>query len=82
MAFINLLFKFIDRITLGVLYLTVPFITFTLLYFFLRRGVHDSHISVIIDVSIILFININILGILIINKLNKIYKKIKDLIEE
>lgn len=69
--------KYIDKITLLFLFLIVPFFTFFILFFLFKTQIEDVHVVMILVMNTLLYIDINILGLVMIRKLNKIIKQLK-----
>lgn len=76
-SFFYFIIKYIDKITLLFLFLIVPFFIFFILFFLFKTQIEDVHVVMILVMNTLLYIDINILGLVMIRKLNKIIKQLK-----
>lgn len=79
LSLIYFILKYIDKIMIAMCFTILPLILFFTFFIFFKTKTEDSHITIIMTVTSILFVNINILGIVLIKKLNKIIKFFKEL---
>ena len=69
--------KYFDKVILFFFFTFVPFIVFMFLLFYFKTKTDDLHLIFIMSTNTVLFININVLGIVLIKKINKVIKLIK-----
>lgn len=79
LSLIYFILKYIDKIMIVMCYTVLPLLLFFVFFIFFKTKTEDSHITVIMTVTSILFVNINILGIVLLRKVNKIIKIFKEL---
>jgi hypothetical protein len=74
--------KYFDKVVLFFLFTFVPFIVFMILMFYYRTKTEDLHLVLILTANSVLYINMNVLGVIFIKKNNKILKLLKSKIDE
>lgn len=79
---LNFIIKYFDKVILFFLFTFVPFIVFMILMFYYRTKTEDLHLVLILTANSVLYINMNVLGVIFIKKNNKILKLLKSKIDE
>lgn len=79
---LNFMIKYFDKVVLFFLFTFVPFIVFMILMFYYRTKTEDLHLVLILTANSVLYINMNVLGVIFIKKNNKILKLLKSKIDE
>lgn len=79
---LNFMIKYFDKVVLFFLFTFVPFIVFMILMFYYRTKTEDLHLVLILTANSVLYINMNVLGVIFIKKNNKILKLLKSKINE
>lgn len=79
---LNFIIKYFDKVILFFLFTFVPFIVFMILMFYYRTKTEDLHLVLILTANSVLYINMNVLGVIFIKKNNKILKLLKSKINE
>ena len=79
---LNFIIKYFDKVVLFFLFTFVPFIVFMILMFYYRTKTEDLHLVLILTANSVLYINMNVLGVIFIKKKNKILKLLKSKIDE
>lgn len=79
---LNFIIKYFDKVVLFFLFTFVPFIVFMILMFYYRTKTEDLHLVLILTANSVLYINMNVLGVIFIKKNNKILKLLKSKIDE
>ena len=79
---LNFMIKYFDKVVLFFLFTFVPFIVFMILMFYYRTKTEDLHLVLILTANSVLYINMNVLGVIFIKKNNKILKLLKNKIDE
>lgn len=79
---LNFIIKYFDKVVLFFLFTFVPFIVFMILMFYYRTKTEDLHLVLILTANSVLYINMNVLGVIFIKKNNKILKLLKSKINE
>lgn len=74
---LNYVLKYFNKILIAVSLVLIPSLLFIILLFYYKTKTNDMHIIILMTIATILYTNINILGFVIIKKLNFIKKKLE-----